>query len=211
LKKVLVFGSSGALGQRVVSQALRQGHDVTAFVRDPKRLAINSFRLRVAIGNTAEDSQSVARAVLAGYDVVISTLGIGRSFRPNGLIERSMRNIVSAMEAAGVRRLVFTSAFGVGTGIRDVPLVPMVFMRTLLRAVYADKKAGEDILRRSDLDWTLVRPTGLTNHPGTGTYRVGEHLELRGFPTVSRWDVAHFIVTQIDDITYVKKEVLVSR
>ena len=209
MSKLLILGAAGATGQHVVTQALQQGHDVTAFVRDPMKLALNTDRLRVAVGDTAADPQSVARAV-RGHDVVISTLGVGQSFTSNGLIEHSARNIVSAMEAAGVRRIIFTSAFGVSDTMRDVPLVPRLFMRTLLRDVYADKKAGDDLLRRSGLDWTLVSPTGLSNRAGTGTYRAGERLTLRGFPTVSRSDVALFILTQIEDRSYVRKEVLVS-
>lgn len=83
-------------------------------------------------------------------------------------------------------------------------------MSTLLRRVYADKKAGEDYLRRRNLDWTLVCPTVLTDAPSIGSYRSGERLDLHGAPRISRADVARFMLTQLDDRTYVHKEVLVS-
>ena len=83
-------------------------------------------------------------------------------------------------------------------------------MRFLLKDIYADKIAGEALIRRSDLDWTLVQPPQLTNGPLTRKYRVGEHLELRGIPRISRADVAHFILSQLDDTTYVRKAALIA-
>jgi putative NADH-flavin reductase len=209
MTKIVVFGAAGGTGRQIVSQALEQGHDVTAFVRGPGKIGIQHQRLREVFGDAANDAPSVMRA-LPGHDVVISALGVGKSFAPNGLIETSMRNVVTAMESVGVRRLVWQSAFGVGGTRRDAPLLAKVFMATLLRRIYADKRAAENYLRQRDLDWTLVCPTMLTDALGTGTYRSGERLDLRGMPTISRADVARFMLTQLDDQTYLHKEVLVS-
>jgi putative NADH-flavin reductase len=106
--------------------------------------------------------------------------------------------------------LVFTSAYGVGETWRDVPLVPRILMRLLFRDVYSDKRAGEDVLRGSDLDWTLVYPTTLTNGPRTGRYRVGERLTLRGVPKISRADLADFLLSQLEDRHFIRKGVLIS-
>lgn len=114
------------------------------------------------------------------------------------------------MREHGVRRLVFTSAFGIGATWQDIPLVPRLFVKTLLRDVYADKTAGEQVIRASGLDWTIVYPAGLTNGPPTGTARVGERLKLSGFPRVSRGDVATVLVQQLDDRTFVGKGILVA-
>jgi uncharacterized protein YbjT (DUF2867 family) len=209
MTKALVLGATGPTGRHVVQQALARGLEVTALVRNPR--GVDASRpVRVVVGDTVTKPASVRTAV-AGQDAVISALGVGKSFRPNGLIENSMRNIVDAMEAEGVRRLVFTSAFGVGGTIRDTPILPRLFIRTLLRRVYEDKRAGEAILRRSTLEWTLVCPTGLTNRRGVRpNYRVGERLDLGGLPTVSREDVADFLLRQLTDRTFLHKEVLVS-
>ena len=181
---------------------------VTALVRDPDRVALTSDHLRVITGTVAEDDAALAGA-MREQDVVISTLGVGKSFKPNGLIAESTPRIVRAMHDHGVRRLIFTSAFGVGDTFGDLPLVPRLFVRTLLRDVYRDKAAGEATLRASDLDWTVVYPAGLTDRPATGRYRVGEHLPLRGFPTIARADVAAFLLSQIEDTTYLRRGVLV--
>jgi putative NADH-flavin reductase len=163
----------------------------------------------VLLGSLPDDPQAFAGAV-AGQDAVISVLGVGTSLRSAGLIARSMPVILHAMESQRVRRLIFASAYGVGETRRDVPLMPRILMGVLLRDIYADKAAGEERLRRSALDWTLVYPTTLTNGPQTGGVRVGERLTLRGFPRVSRADVADFLLSQLDDSTYVRKGVLIS-
>lgn len=208
-KRLLVLGATGGTGQHVVTQALRRGFAVTAFVRDAARLRIESDRLRVHTGNvTGEDAHLVS--AMRGQDAVISVLGVGKSFKSGSIIAQAMPRILRSMETAGVRRLVFTSAFGVGETRRDAPLIPRLFMSTLLRDVYRDKAAGEVTLRRSVLDWTIVYPTGLVDRPATGQYRVGERLALRGFPTIARADLAAFLLDQIDDVKYVRKGVLVS-
>ena len=208
-RKILVLGATGGTGQQVVSQALEQRHDVTAFVRDPKRLTITHEHLRVLTGDIMDEGKAL-EAAIHGQEVVISALGVGNSFKSGGLIKHSVPAIVRAMEAQGVRRLIFTSAYGVGTTSNVVPLVPRIFIRLLLRDVYADKGTGDDHIHRSALDWTIVYPVTLTTGPKTGQYRIGEQLALRGVPKISRADVAHFLVSQIDDVTYLRKGVLIS-
>jgi uncharacterized protein YbjT (DUF2867 family) len=208
-KRILVIGATGGTGQRVVAQALKAGHRLTALVRNPQGLAVTSDRLRVLTGDVVRDDAVLEEAV-RGQDVVISTLGVGKSFKPGGLIARSAPRIVNAMESQGVRRLMFVSAFGVGGTYRDVPFVPRLFIRLLLKDIYHDKNAGEEAIRRSGLDWTIVYPTGLTDAPGNGRYRVGERLALRGFPRIPRADVATFIVQDIDSAAYLRKGVLIS-
>ena len=123
---------------------------------------------------------------------------------------RSVRLIVAAMEHARVRRLILVSAFGVGDTRRDAPPVPRLMYCLLLGAIFADKKASEDELRKSSLDWTVVYPVLLTNGPRTGRYRTGERLELHGVPTIARADVAHFVLEEARASGYVRKAVAIS-
>ncbi|HKT59735.1 MAG TPA: SDR family oxidoreductase [Gemmatimonadales bacterium] len=208
-KRILVLGATGGTGQEVVAQALDQGHVVTAFARHPERMKRAHERLRFVVGDVADGGDALADAV-RGQDAVISALGRGLSLKAEGLIARGMPNIVGAMERQGVSRFIFTSAYGVGVTWRDLPLLSRLFARLLLRDLYADKKAGEEVLRRSALDWTIVYPTTLTNGPGTGRYRVGERLVLSGLPRISRADLAAFLLTQIEDRRYIGKGVLIS-
>ena len=207
--RLLVLGATGETGQQVVAQALSRGLAVTAFVRDSARLGITSDRLLVRVGSITSD-QSLLSSAMLGQDAVISVLGVGKSFKSGGIIAQAVPRILASMQGAGVRRLVFTSAFGVGETFRDVPAMPRLFIRTLLRDVYRDKEAGEMALRSSLSDWTIVYPAGLVNRPATGQFRVGERLDLRGFPTIPRADVAAFLLDQLDDMRYVRKGVLIS-
>lgn len=207
--KILVLGASGPTGRQVVEQGLALGHHITAFVRDPGSITVTSDRLRIVAGSVTQDDGTLVAAV-RDQDAVISALGRGQSFKSEGLIAASMPNIVRALEQQGVRRLVFTSGYGVGETYRDAPFLARVFIRTLLRGVYRDKEVGERLLHQSDLEWTLVYPTGLTDGPRTDAYRVGVRLQLRGVPTVSRADVAHFLLSQVTDRSFVRQGVLVS-
>jgi putative NADH-flavin reductase len=179
--KIVVFGATGGTGREVVRQGLEAGHEITVFVRDPA--AFNDSRVRVVVGDTLRDDAKVVEAV-RGQDAVVSALG--------------------------VRRLIVVSAFGVGDSRADAPLLPRMLYRLMLTDIFADKKAAEDDLRRSSVDWVVAYPTLLTDGPLTGRYRVGEKLALRGMPRISRADTAHFVLSQLESRDYVRKVAVIS-
>jgi len=208
-KKLLILGATGSTGQHLVKQALEAGHHVTALARTADKMTIRHDRLRTVAADVTEDATTL-RAAVRDQDTVVSALGRGMSFKSTNLIQRSVPSICAAMEGEGVRRLIFLSAIGVGESIRDTPFLARVFMRLLLSDIYADKNAGEALIRKSRLDWTLVQPPQLTDGPLIGTCRAGERLALRGMPRMSRADVAHFIVCQMDNPEYVRKAILIA-
>jgi putative NADH-flavin reductase len=208
MSRVLILGATGGTGRHLVLQALAAGHDVTALVRHPERLPVGSERARVMTGD-ATDAAAIRQAV-QGQDVVVSVLGVGNALKSNGLITKAAPAVVDAMTQAGVRRLVWTSAYGVAETYRDVPLIPRIMIAVLLRDLYADKTAGEAAIQSSRLDWTLVHPSTLSNRPRTGGCRVGERLTMGGLPTIARADVADFLVKQIEDPSLLRKRVLIS-
>ena len=188
--KVLVLGATGGTGRHIVTQAHDAGHIVSAFDRKAEL--------------------SLAQAV-KGQDAVISAIGRGKSFRAHGLIANAVNDILAAMKAAKVRRLIFMSALGVGASYQDSPLPARIFFRTLLRGIYADKAIGDRLIQTTDLDWTIVQPAQLTDGPLTGAYRSGERPTLSGMPQISRADTAQFILRQLDDRASVRKTVIVSQ
>lgn len=206
-RRILILGATGGTGRELVKQSLTAGHHVTAFVRNPAKLPPGP--VEAVTGDILRDTASLDKAI-GGQDAVLSSLGVGSSFNPAGLIANATPALLAAMQRAGVRRLIFTSAFGVGPTWPDTPLLPRLVMRTLLRAIYADKAAGEAAVVQSELDWTLVYPAGLTNNARTNRARVGEHLSLRGFPTVSRADVAAVILRLLEDAGSIRKSLLVA-
>lgn len=204
---ILVLGATGPTGREVMRQALAAGHRVTAFVRDPAKLS-GEGGIRVVQGDPASTAE--LDAVLPGHDAVVSALGRRASFRSERLIIRCMRALAPAMERRGVRRLVLVSAFGVGESRRHVPPLMRLLQGVLLRDIFADKARAERYLRSRHLDCTFVYPTALTNGPLTGKYRAGERLALRGFPKISRADVAHFVLAALASSAWVGKTVVVS-
>ncbi|HXN03822.1 MAG TPA: NAD(P)-binding oxidoreductase [Candidatus Acidoferrum sp.] len=183
---LVVLGATGRTGRLVVEQALAADHIVTALVRSPEKLAIRNSNLRVVTGK-ATDAGDVARAMV-GADAVISTLGGGGS-----VIVDSTRAIVEAAHKTGVKRVVVLSSF----------LVERDRMGALSRLITGfassseieDKKAGEQLLRQSDLDWTISYPGPLTDAPATGFVGVlPEGTKRRISERISRADVAGWLV-----------------
>src|SRR2546426_3495278 len=164
--RVLIFGATGGTGRQLVSQALRRGHDVSAFVRNRGGLAIVDPRLRAVQGDV-QRVESI-RSAIPGHEAVLSALGT-RSLGPTTLLSDAAKEIVRAMEAHGVRRLLWESSLGVGETRGQLgPIYNWLLIPLLLRHVFADKERQEQILRSSSLDWTIVQPASLTNGPRTG-------------------------------------------
>lgn len=201
---VLVFGASGATGREVVRCALDRGHAVRAFVRDPAKLRIGHARLATVVGDVVEYA-SVERAV-GGADAAVSALGSGNSLGPDPALIDGVRNIVRAMEQAGVRRLVYLSMLGVGGSGWQLGFVDRhVVLPLLLRNVMRDHAEKERLIERSTLDWVIVRPPRLTNGPYTGHYRAGKDASERTLlASISRADVADFMVKQLTDDRYLR-------
>lgn len=197
--KVLIFGSTGSMGRQLVRLALAQGHDVAAFVRDPAKLDVEHSNLEIIQGDAMELS-SVEKAV-RGCEAVLCSLGVGRkgTVRAEGT-----RNIILAMEKAGVRRLICQTTLGVGDSRDNLNFFwKYVMFGGLLRPAYADHVLQEDYVKESQLAWTIVRPAAFTDGECTGEYRHGfpatdKSIKLK----ISRADVADFMLKQLTDDTY---------
>jgi putative NADH-flavin reductase len=209
--KLTIFGATGATGTCLTGQSLAAGHDVTAVVRDPARLAIPAHpRLRVVTADVM-DPASIIPAI-AGADAVISAVG-PRGTGPTTVIDDSVRSIIQAMQKTGTRRLLEIS----GSIVADEGespymryLVKPVARRTFLRHVCADMRRGEDEIRASNLDWTIVRPPSLTGKPATGTYRTAIDRNLPHGFTVSRADLAACMLASLSDPATVHRHVAIA-
>ncbi|MCA9972101.1 MAG: SDR family oxidoreductase, partial [Anaerolineales bacterium] len=114
------------------------------------------------------------------------------------------RTILAAMQAQGVRRLIVVTSIGVGDSQDQVPLPFKMLMKTVLRKVMQAKEEQEKLVMASGLDWTIVRPGGLTDGPPTDRYTAGLDKSITA-GQVSRADVAAFVLQQLADATYVQK------
>jgi len=183
---LLILGATGRTGRLVVEHALAAGHTVTALVRSPEKLTIRNSNLRVVPGK-ATDATDVARA-LEGGDAVLSTLGGSGS-----VIADSTRAIVEAAHQTGVRRVVVLSSFFVE---RDrLGAVPRLLTWIAMGSVIKDKSAGEQLLRQSGLDWTIIYASVLKDGPVSGSVEVlPEGAKRRISDRISRSDVAEWMV-----------------
>jgi len=155
------------------------------------------------------DPDTVARAMV-GQDVVVSALGTGMSLRSDGLFTAAARAVTAAAATAGVRQVVWLSSFGVGSSFDAASDEQKQIYGTMLRELYADKATADDVIRRSGLDWTLVYPTKLTDGPALGGYQAGDALPMSGDPTISRADVARFIVSTLEDPLWSRRTAVIS-
>ncbi|MFJ6610566.1 NAD(P)-dependent oxidoreductase [Streptomyces sp. NPDC091289] len=206
--RITVFGATGGVGREIVGQALAAGHEVTAVVRDPDRLPEPLDRAALHAVARLDDPAAV-RAAVAGRDAVLSGLG-SRGRKANGVAERLTGQILTAMEAEGVRRLLVVSAAPVGPEPADDPLVDRLVRKAIgavLAELYADLARMEAALARSATDWTSVRPPKLTDGPRTGVYRRVAGGTPRSGRSISRADVAHAMLALIDDPAAVKQGV----
>jgi putative NADH-flavin reductase len=206
--KLTIVAATGGIGRQLLQQALAAGHDVTAVVRNPAKLAVE---VAAVTADLASPDPAALEPALAGADAVLSGLGpVARSNPP--VAGPGTQAMITAMAAAGVRRIVVVSAAPVGTVpvpghptpkhdpgdgiVMRTVLSPMI--KTFLRATYADLAVMEDALRHSGLDWTVVRPPRLTDGPLTASYRTEYGQNIRGGFRISRADVAHLMLQSLD-------------
>jgi uncharacterized protein YbjT (DUF2867 family) len=206
--RVLVLGATGGTGREIVREAGVQGHSVVALVRSRTKAALAGAEL---VEGDARDEQALSRA-LDGCSGVISSLGTPMSpFREVTLLSVATRALVKAMESGNVRRLVCITGLGAGDSRGHGGfLFDTLFFPLLLRKVYADKDRQEDVVRASKLDWVLVRPTVLNDKPARGTVQALTDLSHIHGGTVSRSDVAKFVVQQLTDDTWLRRAPLIT-
>jgi putative NADH-flavin reductase len=206
---ILIVGATRGIGRQLLEQALASGHNVTALVRDPRRLAMQHERLRVVKGDIL-DSDSVARA-MAGQDAVCCTIGIKLPWPPVTVFSEGTRNLLQAMKKTGVRRLICVTGIGAGDSrghggfLYDYLILPVLF-----RTVYADKDRQESLIKASDVDWTIVRPGFLTNGPLTKNYRMLTDMTGVTAGRISRADVAHFFLQELMSNQYLRQTPLLT-
>jgi len=207
---IALFGGTGKTGRRVLDRALAAGYEVRALVRDPAKLQVASERLTVIRGDVL-DAASVDETV-AGSDAVLALFGQVKGSPPT-LQTDGTKLIVDAMQQHGVRRIVTLSGGGLRAEGFDKPKAADKIIRFLLKTisghVLKDAENHLAVLQTSGLDWTVVRGPRLTEAPGKGAYRVA-WVGVNGSTQISRDDLADFILTQVDDRTFVGKLPFVS-
>lgn len=221
--KLVVLGASGRIGTEVVRQAVAAGHAVTAVVREGSTLQVPlpELRLVAARAGVAGGLTEVVTAdvmdpasigpVLEGHDAVLSALG-PRPKGPSDILTSSARSTLRALEDSGVRRYVVVSVAGIHTG-NDGPVTKYVvkpLIQRLLRESFADARRMEELIGASQLDWTIVCPPRLTNGTAKGTIRSNTEGTVRGGFTITRADVATYMLDAVDNAALNRKTALIA-
>ncbi|MBT1700123.1 SDR family oxidoreductase [Fulvivirgaceae bacterium PWU4] len=194
---IVVIGANGGTGLQLVKMALQRNHDVTAIVRNPARLKMHHPNLTIVQGDILQPE--TYRVSLVNKNVVISAIGT-RSTAATTLYSRGSENILKSMQDTGVTRAFFISASGLEVNPSFNFLMRMAtkhLLQRILRNMYDDLERMEAIVKRSDLDWTIMRPPRLTNAEVTGRYRFSVNRYLDHGMVISRADLSHFILENI--------------
>ncbi|MEE6272947.1 SDR family oxidoreductase [Georgenia sp. MJ206] len=191
--RIVIAGGHGKIAQHLERQLAARGDEAVGLIRNPDHaaeladLGATSAVFDLEQGTAAELAEIVRRA-----DAVVFAAGAGPGSgaeRKKTVDRDGARLLAEAAELAGVRRYVMVSAINAdrgGEGIEDEVM-----------AVYMDaKKAADEDLMARDLDWTIVRPGGLTDAPGTGQVHMAAGT---GRGEIPREDVAAVIVAALDD------------
>ncbi|EMR03136.1 NAD(P)-dependent oxidoreductase [Cesiribacter andamanensis] len=199
MKKIALFGATGQTGQKFLEAALAKGYSVKALVRDARKLPQASDRLEIIQGDvlTAKDVEETIK----GTDVVVSLFGHVKG-SPAWLQTNGTRNIVSAMNRQQVERIISLSGGGLPYPDKDRPKLADHLIRTIMKLavpkILNDAIAHADVLKSSSVTWVIVRAPRLTNGPAKGNYRVG-WVGVHASTTISRADLAHFLLRQVEE------------
>jgi putative NADH-flavin reductase len=203
--RVLIIGASKGIGLETTRQALNAGHHVRALARSAADIAISNSNLEKIRGDAlkAEDVE----AALVEVDVVIQTLGVGLGdlFRPVHLCSDATQVLIVAMRGQGVKRLICVTGFGAGDSRASISCLQRLPFQIVLGRAYREKSLQERLIQESGLDWTIARPGILTGGPRTGRYKILPDSSQWRNGTISRADVADFLVRQIGDASYIGK------
>jgi len=203
--RVLIVGASKGIGLETALQALDAGHDVRAMARTASAIAVSNPGLEQVRGDALKTED--VEAALVGVDVVIQTLGVGLGdlFRPVHLFSDATRVLIAAMKSQGVKRLVSVTGFGAGDSRASISCLQQLPFQIVFGRAYDDKSLQEELIKQSDLHWTIARPGVLTSGPRTGRFRILSEASQWRNGIISRADVADFLVRQIGDQAYMRK------
>jgi putative NADH-flavin reductase len=195
--RILVIGGTSGVGLETVKLALNRGHQVTAMSRHPERLTLVHDRLAIVKGDVL-DAASVETA-MTGHDVVVFTIGIGPTRKPVTVFSEGARNILEAMQKRRVPQLISVTGIGAGDSRGHGSFVYDNFIQPfLLKTMYEDKDRSEELIRDSNVNWTIVRPGFLNDDTSEAKYRVISGMTDITAGDISRADVAHYIVEVLE-------------
>ncbi|MGM9506421.1 NAD(P)-dependent oxidoreductase [Larkinella sp. GY13] len=215
--KILILGATGRTGKELLDQALKAGISVHALVRDIDKVKMTSRNLKLFESKKLD--RTALRLAMLGCDAVLSTLNISRtsdfpwsSLRsPKDFLSNTMRNVLEVANELHIKRIIITTAWGVNETKKDIPAwFRFVINYSNVGVAYRDHERQEHLLAASPSDWTAVRPVGLTNSKKPRQVRITINNEPKPNLTISRSNVARFMVEIYKTGDYLKEAVTIS-
>ena len=214
---LLILGATGRTGKHLINEAIKEGHYIHALVRDPKKLKLES-RCKFYIGSPLD--QEVLRDAMHGCDAVLSTLNISRNSdfpwaplrTPISFLSDSIKNILKIAQEKNIKRVIVTTAWGVGDTKKDLPKwFNWLIDHSNIRYPYQDHENQEQLLKLSDIEWTAVRPVGLINKDKKKPVKVSFENNPKPSLTISRKAVALFMLEILKENNYIRMTPTISQ
>jgi putative NADH-flavin reductase len=206
---ITIIGASAGIGLETVKIGLNRNHSITTLSRSEINIE-EKQSLNMILGdaiNKADLFKSIQNA-----DALIITLGTGKNMKPTTLFSDFAKLILEIQNENKITiPFIFVTGFGAGESKNYVPWLVKMFLKYLLKDVYADKTKMEELITHSDLNWTVVRPGRLLDKELTEKYRIENKL-FKGINIggINRADVADFLIKQAENQTELKKYIGIS-
>jgi len=215
--RILLLGATGRTGKLILRIATAKGYDVNCLVRYPDKIKIND-RILIFKGNPTKIND--LKNAADGCEAIITALNISRKsdfpwaklITPKTFLSDVITNIIDLSRQSNIKRLIVCSAWGVAETKKDLPYWFRWFIdNSNISAAYSNHERQEDILKKSDLNWTIVRPSGLTNTKKL--QKISESYQNIPKPnlTISRQSVAKYMVDSLENENLIKKIVVISK
>src|SRR5215831_12420838 len=192
--RVVIAGGHGKIALLLERLLAERGDQAIGLIRNPAQIAdVQKTGAEAVVCDLEAASAEDVAVLLSGADAVVFAAGAGpgSGARRKDSVDRAASVLMAdAAGRAGVRRFVQVSSMGAGQP-------PRPGRDEVWAAYITAKTAAEDDLRARDLDWTILRPGGLTDAPATGKVRLAAPPVPRG--TIPRADVAAVIAALLDN------------
>lgn len=215
--KILLLGATGRTGKLVMEEAIRQGYTLNCLVRDAKQIKSRHGQLRLFEGSPERPAD--LEVAMQGGEAILNVLNISRKSdfpwaklrTPQTFLSDVMTTLIRLAEKHRIDRVIVCSAWGASETKKDVPAWFRWFIdNSNVGFAYRDHERQEELLRKSDLSWTIVRPAGLTN--SRRTQKIIESFNNKPKPkmTISRISVAKYLVDAIKNDALIRKAPVIS-
>lgn len=200
---IALIGATGGTGRAFIDQALAAGHSVTALARTPAKLQALADKIKIVPAD-ARDPESLKKALAGSFDAVVCIVGASglmEARKVTDLYSITATNLGQAMSAVGLTRLILVSSSGVEPQENDNWFYVHILKRFFLQPMYDDMLRMEADVKAGTLDYTIVRPPYLTPGAAKGHYRVSTTGNFKDDKTLTRADLAHFLLRAATDPT----------